>query len=66
MKPENPYNWRLVVWMALTMNPVSMLIAGVIDAVQDFLIPCCKRPPSGWYCTREPGHSGPCAARYRP
>lgn len=22
----------------------------------------CKRPPSGWYCTREEGHEGPCAA----
>lgn len=23
----------------------------------------CKLPPSGWYCSREPGHQGPCAAR---
>lgn len=22
----------------------------------------CTRPPAGWYCTREPGHDGPCAA----
>lgn len=22
----------------------------------------CKVPPEGWYCTRESGHSGPCAA----
>jgi hypothetical protein len=22
----------------------------------------CDRPPSGWYCTRTPGHDGPCAA----
>jgi hypothetical protein len=22
----------------------------------------CKVPPLGWYCTREPGHFGPCAA----
>lgn len=22
----------------------------------------CLRPPQGWYCTRSPGHSGPCAA----
>ena len=22
----------------------------------------CKLPPSGWYCTRDPGHDGPCAA----
>ena len=23
----------------------------------------CKRPPVGWVCSREDGHSGPCAAR---
>lgn len=23
----------------------------------------CTRPPIGWYCSREPGHKGPCAAR---
>lgn len=22
----------------------------------------CKVPPPGWYCTREAGHKGPCAA----
>lgn len=22
----------------------------------------CNVPPHGWLCTREPGHSGPCAA----
>lgn len=22
----------------------------------------CKTPPEGWYCTRECGHDGPCAA----
>ena len=22
----------------------------------------CERPPAGWYCSREPGHDGPCAA----
>lgn len=22
----------------------------------------CQLPPPGWYCTREPGHEGPCAA----
>lgn len=22
----------------------------------------CKLPPEGWICTRESGHSGPCAA----
>lgn len=22
----------------------------------------CRVPPEGWYCTREAGHTGPCAA----
>jgi hypothetical protein len=22
----------------------------------------CKLPPQGWYCTRQAGHDGPCAA----
>lgn len=22
----------------------------------------CEVPPEGWYCTRRPGHDGPCAA----
>jgi len=23
----------------------------------------CELPPEGWWCSREPGHEGPCAAR---
>lgn len=23
----------------------------------------CNRPPPGWWCSRESGHEGPCAAR---
>jgi len=23
----------------------------------------CNRPPPGWWCSREPDHDGPCAAR---
>lgn len=23
----------------------------------------CDMAPAGWYCSREPGHDGPCAAR---
>lgn len=23
----------------------------------------CNRPPPGWWCSRESGHAGPCAAR---
>ena len=26
----------------------------------------CNRPPDGWWCSRKPGHDGPCAARPRP
>lgn len=22
----------------------------------------CRVPPEGWFCTRDPGHPGPCAA----
>jgi hypothetical protein len=25
----------------------------------------CRVPPAGWWCSREPGHSGPCAARQK-
>lgn len=25
-------------------------------------IPICRLPPSGWFCTREGGHTGPCTA----
>jgi hypothetical protein len=26
----------------------------------------CIRPPQGWFCTRTPGHEGPCAAHKVP
>jgi hypothetical protein len=25
-------------------------------------VTACRIPPHGWFCTREPGHEGPCAA----
>lgn len=25
--------------------------------------PHCEAPPEGWFCTRDAGHDGPCAAR---
>lgn len=25
--------------------------------------PCCTIPPIGWWCSRDAGHEGPCAAR---
>jgi hypothetical protein len=29
----------------------------------DFETELCHRPPPGWWCSRDPGHEGPCAAR---
>ena len=26
------------------------------------MVPTCQVPPEGWFCTRESGHEGPCAA----
>lgn len=26
----------------------------------------CKSPPEGWWCSRKPNHTGPCAARKKP
>lgn len=26
----------------------------------------CRQPPVGWWCSREAGHKGPCAARAEP
>lgn len=26
----------------------------------------CKMPPAGWWCSRDKGHGGPCAARPAP
>lgn len=23
----------------------------------------CERPPEGWYCSKDPGHDGPCPTR---
>jgi hypothetical protein len=39
-------------------------------ANDDLLAPAepgtCNRPPTGWYCTRDAGHDGPCAAEEVP
>lgn len=34
----------------------------IADALKITRPPRCTRPSVGWYCTREPGHGGPCAA----
>ena len=36
--------------------------AEILGMYEDREILTCKTPPEGWYCTREGGHSGPCAA----
>lgn len=37
--------------------------ASAVSHVQkNFQKPVCDVPPPGWYCTREAGHEGPCAA----
>lgn len=40
----------------------------VVPKVADSLIEVaqrCERAPKGWWCSREEGHDGPCAARPR-
>jgi hypothetical protein len=32
------------------------------EANQPHDVPLCTRPPAGWTCSRNAGHSGPCAA----
>jgi hypothetical protein len=32
------------------------------QALLDGVRRACPVPPAGWYCTRERGHDGPCAA----
>lgn len=40
-------------------------IRGQIATATSHKVPparACDKPPEGWYCTRERGHEGPCAA----
>lgn len=37
-------------------------IAQRIDEANSEQNVSCDLPPEGWYCTREKGHEGPCAA----
>lgn len=46
---------RLAVW--LRWNPKHFKVG---FANRDLK---CKMPPPGWWCSRTPGHDGPCAAR---
>lgn len=36
--------------------------ASWIGELEGIVAGACAAPPSGWYCTRTPGHDGPCAA----
>jgi len=50
-------------------EPLSAADAAKIDAAWENykkLLNRCNIPPEGWYCTRTPGHSGPCAALPEP
>lgn len=37
----------------------------VTEANNERQTPRCQIPPSGWWCSRDVGHEGPCAARVR-
>jgi hypothetical protein len=41
---------------------ICELAAGHEGACNGTMVRCCDVPPVGWYCTRAPGHDGPCAA----
>ena len=41
---------------------VAELIAEKLDAEAAPEPESCTVPPEGWYCTRQKGHEGPCAA----
>jgi len=41
---------------------IAELIAEKLDAESSPEPESCTVPPAGWYCTRQAGHAGPCAA----
>lgn len=47
----------------------SALVRSLVGAAVDSCVPYaglrqnCRRGTIGWWCSREPGHEGPCAAR---
>ncbi len=47
-------------WRALALLQEELEAEAGFDP--DAVVKGCKIPPSGWYCTREAGHEGPCAA----
>ena len=44
--------------------PADLIVGESMDAyhARKAALPRCTKPPAGWRCTREAGHSGPCAA----
>lgn len=55
----------------ITKNQARALIDHWLDGVEpnpelfkknESPVSVCDIPPPGWYCTRKPGHDGPCAA----
>lgn len=58
MSPEDIENWD-------GLNEHEQMIARtyIRNLYHRRLDHCCKVPPAGWQCSREPGHPGPCAAR---
>lgn len=50
-------------------EPESSYICGYcyVDAAKRFgILDPCTLPPAGYWCSRGPGHDGPCAAREEP
>lgn len=75
--PAQKINAKQAAWSAWHARPVPKESAPEPEFRHDEDCPCyaeqhsidcancdcqCRRPPKGWRCTREPGHSGPCAA----
>ena len=44
--------------------PADLIVGESMDAynARKAALPRCTKAPTGWRCTREAGHSGPCAA----
>lgn len=61
-----PVRRRPVSSAQLEQDAIAQLVPGhtgpVYLALHSSPAPVCPLPPTGWYCTRPPGHEGPCAA----
>jgi hypothetical protein len=68
-----PNELRAKQWMDRWFAPVGSAmrlvtadLAKMLDEAQEVGRKGCQLPPSGWVCTRPPGHEGPCAAHPDP